>query len=205
MYGQTQYGVLQYSTSPDDGQITPHNPDLMRYLPLYWQDVREMQALQQTAGAEVGLQWDAVDDLMQQFFVSTATWGLEWWERELELTTDPSKPVEHRREIILAKLRGASTATPEFIRNVASTFSGTDVRIIEYPTEYRFVVQFVGIYGIPPNMAGLIQAIEDIKPAHLTYSFKYTYTVWSMLRNLTWQQAKTRTWENLRLYEGGSV
>lgn len=202
-YGQTQYGVLQYSASPEDGQITPHNPDLMRYLPMYWQEVREMQVLQQATGAEVGLLWDAADDLMRQFFVSTATWGLGRWEKELGLITDPSKPVEHRREIILAKLRGASTATLEMIRNVASTFSGTDVRVIEYPAEYRFVVQFIGQYGIPPNMAGLIQTIEDIKPAHLAYEFKYTYTVWNMLKNLNWQQAKTRTWENLRLYEGG--
>ena len=87
------------------------------------------------------------------------------------------------------------------IKSVAIAFSGGEVDVQEYTNEYRFVVQFIGIRGIPQNMPGLISAIEEIKPAHLMYSFKYTYTAWQQI-NMTWQQAKTKTWGDLRIYEG---
>ncbi|KPU45825.1 hypothetical protein OXPF_06140 [Oxobacter pfennigii] len=202
MYGQYQYGVLQFGASVAEGAIEPYIPDLMRYLSPYYTGVREMEEIQGSISEEMGLLKYGIDETLKQFFVSTATWGLDIWERELGLTTDHSKPYERRREIITAKLRGAGTTTKDMIKSVASAFSGGEVDVIEYPGEYRFEVQFIGVMGIPPNMAGLMQAIDEIKPAHLTCSFKYTYTWWDTLKSLTWQQAGTRTWNQLRIYEG---
>jgi hypothetical protein len=51
-------------------------------------------------------------------------------------------------------------------------------------------------------MAGLINAIEEIKPAHLAYSFKYTYTTWGALDGLTWGAANQKSWGELKIYEG---
>ena len=85
------------------------------------------------------------------------------------------------------------------MKNVAQAFSGGEVDILENFSDYSFIVQFIGIKGIPKNMQGLIDMIETIKPAHLGYSFKYTYTVWNFLSKLTWQNNKT--WDDLKIYE----
>ena len=50
-------------------------------------------------------------------------------------------------------------------------------------------------------MASFIEMIEDLKPAHLTYSFEYTYTWWNKLKEITWAQAGMGTWNDLRVYE----
>jgi len=50
-------------------------------------------------------------------------------------------------------------------------------------------------------MASFIEMIEDLKPAHLTYSLEYTYTWWNMLKEITWAQAGMGTWNDLRVYE----
>lgn len=69
------------------------------------------------------------------------------------------------------------------------------------PGAYSFEVRFVGTLGIPANMAGLIQIMEEIKPAHLDYSFVYSYTWWDSLKSLTWNGAHGKTWNELRVYE----
>jgi len=203
MYGQYQYGSLQFGAEvegkdPIDGYI----PNLLKYLPQYWHEISEMASIQDVAARELGSARFALNELGNQFFVQTATWGLEHWERELSLTTDNTKPYERRREMILAKLRGSGTTTKEMIKGVAAAFSGGETEVVEYPNEHRFEVQFIGVMGIPPNMAGLKQVLEEIKPAHLIYTFKYTYTWWETLKGLTWQQANTKSWGELRTYKG---
>ncbi|ASA24309.1 YmfQ family protein [Paenibacillus donghaensis] len=200
-YGESRYGSLLYAgTDPavDPGGSVPR--DLMRYLPDYYQGVREMEELQERIGLEIGRLLADGLDVLDQAFVETATWGLGRWESEVGLTQDTSKSYATRREMIKAKLRGAGTTTPEMIQRTASAFSGGVVEVSEVPGEYRFQIRFVSTLGIPPNMAGLIQMIEEIKPAHLDYEFIYSYTWWTTLRAMTWNQAQTRSWNELRIY-----
>ncbi|WP_168120957.1 putative phage tail protein [Paenibacillus sp. HB172176] len=203
-YGDGLYGALLFGDSADNG-ITPDAtpPDLMGYLPSYWHSIRDMVELQTTLAEELGLTLSAAADLADQFYVSTATWGLTQWEREFGLTTDPSMSYEWRREIVLAKLRGHGTVTRQMLIGVAASFSGGEVDVLEYPGEYRFVIRFIGVLGVPANMAGFIAMLDQIKPAHLSYSFLFTYTTWDMVSELTWQEASAKTWSQLRIYEGG--
>ncbi len=201
-YGNQLYGTTSFGSEGNGGDQPGYTkPDLMRYLPEYYQSVREMKALQGTASDELGLFLFAIDDALKQCFVDTATWGLALWEIELGMLTDQTKPYVRRREQIKAKIRGAGTTTKQMIIDTAMAFSGGEVDVHEYPAESRFEIQFIGVLGIPPNMPGFIAMIEQIKPAHLAYSFKYTYTAWTMLRNLTWTEAGAKTWNQLRIYE----
>ncbi|MCL6459145.1 MAG: YmfQ family protein [Gorillibacterium sp.] len=204
-YGKLIYGAeALYVTDPElESDRGLRKPDLMQYLPTYYDTSRVMFELQDSEAEEIRLLLDALDDILIQFFVDTATWGLTNWEFELGLTTDSSQSYVRRREMIKAKLRGAGTTTPEMIQRVSSAFSGGEVVVENVPGEYRFIVRFVGILGIPPNMPGLIQMIEEIKPAHLAYEFAYTYTIWAIVTALTWTQVKTMTWGQLKIYGGG--
>jgi hypothetical protein len=203
-YGKLLYSALLYGDLAAESETINYEiPDLMHYLPLYYQESREMLKLQGTTAEEVGLLKNyALSNLLDQFFINFATWGLSYWEKELAITTDQNQPYARRREMILAKLRGAGTSTKERIKNVAEAFSGGEVDVIEYNDEYRFEVKFVGVLGIPPNMAGFLAMLDDMKPAHLGYSIAYSYTVWNMLLPLTWAEAGTRTWKQLRTYGG---
>jgi hypothetical protein len=203
-YGKLLYSALWYGDlSADVEQPEYEIPDLMRYLPQYYQESREMLKLQGTVAEEAGaLKNYALPNLLEQFFIQKATWGLTFWENELGIATDRSQPYVRRREIIQAKLRGFGTATKEYIKAVATAFSGGEVAVIEYPKEYRFEIKFIGVLGIPPNMAGFLAMLNDIKPAHLGYEISYSYTVWNMLLPLNWNGAGTRTWSQLRVYGG---
>lgn len=197
LYGQGVYGQNNASESDKEDRYI----DLLMYLPSFYHEIKEMKELQTILGFEVGELKYSLEDLISQCFISSATWGLDRWEKVFGIQTDRSKSFERRREILLAKLRGSGTTTKEMIKNVAIAFSGGEVAVQEYPREHKFVIQFIGVKGIPQNMAGLKNAIDEIKPAHLSFDFKYTYTVWSQI-DMSWEQAGQGTWGNLRTYEG---
>ena len=203
-YGQYLYGVLDYGTlgGGATGPEAPESLDLMAYLPAYYRGIREMEAIQHQHGLELMRLHEGADDGLRQAFVETATWALSDWEREFGLAVDSSKPDVWRREVLRAKIRGSGTTTRLKVIQAAAAFSGGEVDVVEYPAESRFEIVFIGVLGIPPNMAGFIAMLEDIKPAHLAYSFQYRFTWWETLRKLTWSQASDKTWSELRVYEG---
>lgn len=202
MHGQSQHGTLQYSSEKNQNELVLPSVDLFQYLPSYYKDIKSFNELMDIKEEELSKLWFERNRLLDQFFVDKATIGIPLWESELGFTIDETKPLEWRRERINAKLRGVGTVTKQMIINTAAAFSGGEVDVIEYPAENRFEIQFIGVKGIPPNMEGFIEMIEQIKPAHLTYSFKYTYTVWDAVEQLTWQQASNKTWDQLKVYEG---
>lgn len=183
--------------------VDEYYEDLMSYLPSFYKDVNEVKEIQLIFGQEMAKIKSSVKDLLDQCFISSSTYGLDFYERMYGITIDRSKSFEERREIIKAKLRGSGTATKELIKNVSTAFSGGEVEIEEHPEEYSFIVKFVGTKGIPKNMEGLISALEEIKPAHLSYSFKYTFTIWGQInKTLPWIEAKKMTWAELKVYKG---
>ena len=203
-YGANKYGEYRYGDDgiPSGQDIDLLTPDLMKYLPWYYQSSTVMREIQNSIAKEFGIFAYYTEDVCKQFFIDTATWGLSIYEKELDLQTNLSLSYEERREIIKAKIRGRGTTTKAMIKNTAEAFSGGEVDVIEYPEESKFIVKFIGVKGIPRNMQGFIDMLETIKPAHLAYEFKYTYTVWNHLTDLTWGQANAMTWDELRVYEG---
>lgn len=201
-YGDSNYGTLLFSGSSDTDQ--PGGilaPDISKQLPDVYNKAGKLRQLLDMLSEQITFYNNRTEEVRGQNAVETATFSLGRWEQELGITVDPSKSLATRREIISAKLRGIGTTTPQMIERTASAFSGGDVRVEEIPGEYRFLVRFVGSLGIPPNMAGLMQILEEIKPAHLEYEFAYTYTYWASLKSLNWSTAHSKTWNELRTYE----
>lgn len=200
MYGKDKYGLSFYARNKtDDIDFTDCYIDLMQYLPKYWHSIKEMIMLQQSLGKEVGILNCKLKDLFNQCFIETATWGLELWERELGLEINLNRSYEHRREIIKAKLRGTATTTKQMIENVASAFSNGEVKVIEHNDRYYFEIKFIGTKGIPSNMQGLKNVLNEIKPAHLGIEYTYTYTVWKDVKQFTWGALKQKTWDEVKV------
>lgn len=203
MYGKPTYGLIQYAREKEDGQIPEtYFLDLARYVPPFLAELRELAELYKTEGYELGYLQHNLRDLFDQCFIVTATWGLVLWETMYGVVTNMSLSYEQRREILMAKLRGQSTTTKQMIEETAAAFSGGEVQVIEDNPHHHFIVRFVGVKGIPRNMQAFINMLEDIKPAHLSYSFEYTYTTWGDIKEMTWGELKNTTWGGLKVMKG---
>ncbi|WP_053984989.1 YmfQ family protein [Niameybacter massiliensis] len=198
-YGQNLYGESSYGSSQESTHDEIIEVDLMKYLPTYWYEIEQMKVLQEILGMNVAEVIAFKQDLFNQMFIETATWGLSRWEKILGLPTEIEKNYEFRRERIKSKIRGSGTTTKQMIVNLASAFSNGEVEVIEYPNEYRFVVKFVGIKGVPANMKDLTSAIEEVKPAHLAFTFEYTYNYWNNLKAYTWSALSIHTWDKVKV------
>ncbi len=162
--------------SPKESLLTsPRGFEMFSYLPGYYETSRVMQADMNAKGAEMDLLFEALDETLQQFFVRTATWGLDRWESELGIATDPSKPLDQRRAVVESKLRGSGKFSGRLVKSVAEAYERGRVEVSFQPGEWGFTVKFVDTVGIPPNLDDLKAAIEEIKPAHLKVEFEFNY------------------------------
>lgn len=204
MYGQNQYGLVKYAeNTPNQDDLKKYFVDLSYYVPYFISNIPEVKAIYNAQGVELGSLLYYIDDVKKQFYIDTATWGLVLWEDLYGIETNFNYSYEVRRAVCKAKKRGQGTCTKDFIKNVAESFSGGEVDVIENTAPYTFTVQFIGVKGIPRNMEAFKNMLEDIKPAHFVYNFKYTYTVWNLLKekNLTWNKANSKNWDELKVYE----
>lgn len=113
-----------------------------------------------------------INDVQNQFFLDTATWGLDIFEKELDIDTISSKNYSDRRSVISAKWRGAGKLTLELIKQTADAFVNGDIDV----TFTGIInIDFTSNVGKPPNIEDVYKAIEDIKPAHLGVKYIFRF------------------------------
>lgn len=155
--------------------------DLRDYLPHYYGDSVIVGNVLDRDKAELDTLNRDVADVLAQFFIDTATWGLTYWERELGLVTDETKPIEQRRAVVRSKLRGIGTVTVELIKNVALAYENGEVAVTEDNANYTIVVQFISALGVPDSIGDIQNAIREIIPAHMGISYIYRYYLVSQI------------------------
>lgn len=171
--------------------------------PLYAADLTTSSILDSGATELLTFE-DNIADVLNQFFVDTATWGLENWESFLGLKTDENKPADQRRSVIKSKIRGSGTVTISLIKNVAESYDRGRVEVTEQPELYQITITFMDTTGVPPNIDDLMAAIEEIKPAHLAVAYEYNYFLFSELDAKGWTFAQLDalglTFDQLEVY-----
>lgn len=179
--------------------------EMLTYFPAYYQTSRIMRSVLQAKGTEYDRLRQALTETLNQFFVDTATWGLDTWEDELGLPIMPEQPIEERRDKIKSRLRGHGTATGPIVRQVAEAYDKGKIDIIEDFAAYTIIVQFVDTTGIPPNLDDLKKAVRAVVPAHLDILYEFNYFLWSELdaKDWTWDDldALNLSWNKLEVYD----
>jgi hypothetical protein len=153
--------------------------EMASFVPSFYQPSRIMQWLFQVEGAQYDLLFDALNQILQQFFAETATWGLNFWESDLGLLPAPNLPDDQRKSRIMAKSRGVGTATRAVVTRVANAYQNGTVDLSEDPAGYTIYVIFIDERGIPPNLSDLQAILRAIVPAHLDIQYVFRYTVYS--------------------------
>lgn len=171
---------------------------LLSYMPGYYRTSKVIDNLQNANAVELEGFDGKLDGVLNQFFLDTADYCLERWEKELGIEVNNSYNMEFRRSRIRSKLRGQGTVTINLIRTVSESFSNGEVDIAEDSPGYSFTVKFVDKKGTPPNLQDLQNAIDEIKPAHLSVTYAFTYNTYQYLGSFTYGELKGRNYEELR-------
>lgn len=140
---------------------------------------------------------ECIESTLNQFFVDSATYGLDYWEKMLGISKN-NNDIQTRRENIKAKMRSRGTTTVSVIKNICEAYSNGEVDIIVNHSDYSFVIDFIGSIGIPRAFAELDKTINEIKPCHLAHSYRFNYNTHSNLANYTHEQLANYTHDEMR-------
>ena len=153
--------------------------------------------IQNSLDIEVNSVNETLEELLNQFFLDGATYGLDSWEKMLGISKN-NFDIDTRRENIKAKMRSRGTTSIEVIKNICEAYSYGEVEIIVNYSDYSFIVNFVGSIGIPKAFAELDKTIEEIKPCHLAHSYKFNYNTHSDISKYTHQELANYTHNEIR-------
>lgn len=151
---------------------------------------------------QLELEEKAIDNLIREFFIDTATFSLDTWAKFAGIEDDPLLELDIRRSNIKAALKSKETTTVEVIKSIAESYSNGTCEIIEDYANYKFTVKFISIVGVPKKINEIRKIIDKVKPAHLNYDFEFKYRTWGDIKRLgkTWNEWKAlgKTWKDLR-------
>ena len=145
--------------------------DISRYLPKFLAKDKVMFRMLAACSTQHEKQRLILADLSNQFFVQTATWGLEEWERLVDIAPQSGTDIESRREAVLLKLKKPPSVTVTFLGKLINQYiadkSGT---VTDHPETYTTD------FNIPlldkESMAGVTRDVRIYIPAHIGAVYK---------------------------------
>lgn len=151
---------------------------------------------------QLELEEKAIDNLIREFFIDTATFSLDTWAKFAGIEDNPLLDLDVRRSNIKAALKAKEVTTVEVIKSIAESYSNGTCEIIEDYANYKFTVKFTGTVGVPSSIDEIRKIIDKVKPAHLAYDFEFKYRTWNDIKayGKTWNEWKAygKTWKDLR-------
>lgn len=178
--------------------------EMLGYLPRYYDTSRVMKSIIQAEGFEFDKLRQALNEILDQFFVRTATWEIDDWENELGLTPSQDQPLSERQDRVVSRLRGTGTATIKVVKEVAESYDNGSIDVIEDHAVYTDIIMFVDTAGVPPNLDDLKKAVRAVVPAHLEIIYEFNYFLYSDMdaQGWTWDDldALNLTWDDLEVY-----
>ncbi|MGE8079014.1 putative phage tail protein [Peribacillus loiseleuriae] len=141
-----------------------------------------------------------IDDVLNQFFIDNATWGLAIMEKEFKLPIDINKPMDQRRSALKAKKRGIGTVRASMIKSIAESFQNGSVSVQAIKNQSTILITFNDVYGTPPNLEDIKVAIRKVLPAHRIVDFQFKYLLIKQVNTMTIANLETNT---LNKFAGG--
>ncbi len=153
--------------------------------------------IQDSFSIEATILNECVEDVLNQFFIDKATWGLDLWEDMYRIKKN-NLDIQTRRENLKAKKRIKGRTKKVTIKNVCEAYSNGEVDVIMHKEEQYIEIIFVGSIGIPAGFDEMDKTIERIKPCHLDHTYKFTYNNHGDLSKYTHEELAKYTHEELR-------
>jgi hypothetical protein len=167
--------------------------------PQYYQNSRIFEAIQAAQGDEYDSLYDKVQDLRKQYRISTATWGLKYWENICNIPVNEEDSYPVRRSRGLGRWRSIGNFSAALVQNIANGYiNGTSDVTVDIPLQI-INIEFTSDEGIPPNLNDLKMSIDNVVHAHINVGYIFKYHIWDAIDEglISWnnQDALNQTWD----------
>lgn len=176
---------------------------MIEKLPYYYrksQFVKDVYEVVQTALDKITADISAGD---LNLFITTAS-DFVLHEKDVKLPNDTSIDSETRRAKVLARLQGNEVLTVSALKKLVGLYEKTGCSITEDYENYVVMILFDGMTGKPYNFEQMKAAIEEVKPAHLSFEYLFVRNTWGDARQKfgIWGKTGGYTWNGAAYYGG---
>ena len=171
---------------------------MISYIPDFMRNSTVIQEIFNSEDSQIVSLETNINDIQAQLSIDTATWGLAIYEKELNISTDISKPIDDRRSVIKSRIRGSGKADALLIKVVADAYTNGQV-VVTF--NGHIGVRFTSSAGTPPNLQDLKNVLEEIKPAYLQLDYYFRYLTIGEVSQMTIGQVNVLP---LNKFAGGS-
>lgn len=148
--------------------------------------------LYEVMGQEYDTAREIAEDILNQLFPETATWGLMYHEIKWGLPVRENLPYEERRQLIYRKRDYRASMTPYRMEGYLKTATGFDVRIadINDPGDYGFVAPHPNVFKAYFMGEGTLASkrvramLNELKQSHTMFTMNDRTEIVSDNRNL---------------------
>src|SRR5690606_32008825 len=170
---------------------------IAEYLPSYYSDIEDVVRLSDVDATEVIRLNAYLDNVLDNFYVTSAEKLLDRWESEVNIDVIPQRSTDSRRHYINAKLRARGTTTKPQVKPIVDAFYYSEVT--DKPRDQIGEIKLMGKRGIPKNLEDIDATVKDVLPAHLDTQYAFTYATWGELESagLTWGETNDMTMKQL--------
>lgn len=144
--------------------------DILNYLPFFLSKDNRFKSINAADSVEHEKIRLEVQELLQQLFIDTATWGLQLWEEFCGIVPDTTQDYKTRRSKILAILNGKQTVTLEFIRYLVNRYVADDTGNI-LPHYEQYYIDIMLPDGKVTSFEELEKMLRIYMPAHLGWHY----------------------------------
>ena len=121
-------------------------------------------------------------------------------ERDVELPAITADD-ETRRARVIARLQGYAMLTVEALTELVTLYEKSGCTVNEDYPAYTVTIRFDKRIGIPSNITQIMEAVEEVKPAHIRVVYGYEPNTWRRANSLfTWGEASALDWYGLRYF-----
>jgi hypothetical protein len=187
---------------------SPTGQTMIDYLPQYMQDGPVVRTIQEGIGLELGRVKAAKDDLILQFYIDSATWGLAYWEEMagLPIQEDIENLYPERRLRIKAALAGRYNESEYwFVYRIRELLGNVIVKDLDPETHpYRIEIEATAqIVEEPPTVH--VTASVDPSPGTLDGQYTYRTTYVFATGETSFNQGQVTTNEIMQIDVAGAV
>lgn len=115
-------------------------------------------------------------------------------ERLCGISPSDGAAIEDRKAAVAARWKTGVALTLEQLQALCDSWRNGEVEA-DYVGD-RIVIQFVGAYGVPDDLAGLKAALEDARPAHLPVDYLFRYLLVREVSAMTLDQLQAQQIKN---------
>ncbi len=176
---------------------------LKKWQPSYYSNSTIMNAIRSAQGLLLNSVMGTVVDLFNQTFSTKASYWLSKYE-QLVGQGDQSFAgfsLLQRRNKLSTRYKFAflTANVPNVVALVQNFVQSATVT--QNAATYSMVVNIVNPKGTPSNLSDIQDAIERFKPAHISYTITYTFTVWNTMDGYSrpWNTADTYKWDGFEV------